>query len=303
MACTTLCMSVLTVNEPAHRLQGDDRAPSQEIGVTHLTRAARIARQHGVDSAFVASLLRTPQTAFNDRFVRINVTNYAQKTDYSHNYNELGVRKVREFVGKHDSILQLVDSLYGVPPEVIGSLLWVESKHGTILGKYHVASVYLSVLLSREPEYVEQNAASVMSSMGLDSSKLDSVRYVVERKAVKKVAWAADQLKALYEIDKRGTLNAFTLHGSWAGAFGMTQFLPSSYLSWAVDGNKNGVIDLNDLDDAIFSVANYLKTNGWGQATTQQRAAVFHYNNSMAYVDAVLTLAQRSKTQRGVPPR
>ncbi|MBL0323536.1 MAG: hypothetical protein IPP80_14425 [Ignavibacteria bacterium] len=41
--------------------------------MTHLSRAARIARQHGVDSTFVASLLRAPQTAFNDRFVRINV--------------------------------------------------------------------------------------------------------------------------------------------------------------------------------------------------------------------------------------
>lgn len=271
--------------------------------MTHLSRAARIARQHGVDSAFVASLLRTPQTAFNDRFVRINVTNYAQKTDYSHNYNDLGVRKVREFVVKHDSILTLVDSLYTVPPEVIASLLWVESKHGTVLGKYHVASVYMSVLLSCEPEFLEQNAASVMSSMGLDSTKLDSVKQVVERKAVKKVAWAADQLKALAEIDRRGTLNPYTLQGSWAGAFGMTQFLPSSYLSWAVDGDKNGAIDLNDLDDAIFSVANYLKTNGWGKSTAQQRAAVFHYNNSQAYVDAVLTLAQRSKIQPDVPPR
>ncbi|MBK7185099.1 MAG: lytic murein transglycosylase [Ignavibacteria bacterium] len=296
-------MSVLTVNEPPHVYQGDDRAPSQEIGVTHLSRAARIARQHGVDSTFVASLLRTPQTAFNDRFVRINVTNYAQKTDYSHNYNDLGVRKVREFVDKHDSILTLVDSVYSVPPEVIASLLWVESKHGTVLGKYHVASVYLSVLLSCEPEFLEQNTASVMSSMGLDSTKLDSVQMVVERKAVKKVAWAADQLKALAEIDKRGTLNPYTLQGSWAGAFGMTQFLPSSYLSWAVDGDKNGAIDLNDLDDAIFSVANYLKTNGWGRSTTQQRAAVFHYNNSQAYVDAVLTLAQRSRPRPDAPPR
>ena len=75
----------------------------------------------------------------------------------------------------------------------------------------------------------------------------------------------------------------------------MSQFLPSSYLSWAVDGDSNGAIDLNDIDDAMYSVANYLKCNGWGKTTSQQRAAVYHYNNSNAYVDAVLTLAQKAR--------
>ena len=290
-----MSVAVLTVNEPPLNMQGSDRTPSSSPGVTYLSRAARIAREHGVDSVFVASLLRSPQTSFNDRFVRMNVTNYAQKTDYSHNHNERGVRKVREFTAMHDTVLNRIDSLYGVPPYVVAALLWVESKHGTVLGKYHVASVYLSVLLSCEPEFVEQNTLAVMVGMGRDSTKLDSIKRYVEQRAVKKTKWAADQIKALRVIDQRGILDAYTLYGSWAGAFGMSQFLPSSYLSWAVDGDNNGVIDLNDIDDAMYSVANYLKCNGWGQTSSQQRAAVYHYNNSSAYVDAVLTLARKAR--------
>jgi membrane-bound lytic murein transglycosylase B len=49
------------------------------------------------------------------------------------------------------------------------------------------------------------------------------------------------------------------------------------------------------MNDAVFSVANYLKTNGWGETEDEQRKAVFHYNNSSAYVDAVLKLAELIK--------
>jgi membrane-bound lytic murein transglycosylase B len=62
-----------------------------------------------------------------------------------------------------------------------------------------------------------------------------------------------------------------------------------------VDGNNDGTIDLYTIDDAIFSVANYLRANGWGEDLRQKRAAVFHYNNSQAYVDAVLTLASKAR--------
>jgi membrane-bound lytic murein transglycosylase B len=279
----------------AVNIPSDDVRPSENTGTTHLSRAARIARQHGVDSAFIASLLRSSATAFNERFVRINVTNYAQKADYTHNHNELGIRKVRQFLSRHDSVLAAAEERFGVPPEVVAALLWVETKHGTVLGSYHVPSVYLSVLLSCEDEYLDLNTNAVMASTGLDSTRRDSVYRSVELRAAKKVRWAASQLAALAEIDKRGTMDVYALRGSWAGAFGLTQFLPSSYLSWAVDGNNDGTIDLYTIDDAIFSVANYLRANGWGEDLRQKRAAVFHYNNSQAYVDAVLTLASKAR--------
>jgi membrane-bound lytic murein transglycosylase B len=287
----------------AQHTGGDDLLPASTVGQTHLSRAVRKARESGVDSTFLAGVLQAPGTAFDEKYVRINVTNYASKPDYSFNLTTQSVEKVRGFLVKHDSLLRRADSIYGVPKEVVASLLWVESKHGVVLGKNHVASVYLSTLLASDDEYVDKNTASVMSTQKIDSSKVDSVRGAIRKRAERKVKWSVEQLKALQEIQRRRTMNVHTLNGSWAGAFGMPQFIPSSYLSWAADGNNDGIIDLNDLDDAVVSVANYLRKNGWGPAESQQRAAVHHYNNSNAYVDCVLTLAAKVTEQPAAQPR
>mgnify|MGYP001627163123 CR=1 FL=1 len=273
----------------------DDVHPSSETGTTYLSRSARLARQLGVDSSFVALLLESSQTSVSDRFIRINATNYASKTDYSHNYNEKGVRSVRTFMNTYASALNKAETTYSVPANVIAALLWVETKHGTITGGHNVASVFLSVLLSCEPEFIDVNTSAVMAAKGLDTTARDSVRGAMERRAIRKMTWAADQLRGLHAIHKQGQINVFTLKGSWAGAFGYSQFLPQSYVSWAVDGNGDGAVDLFSMDDAICSVANYLRSNGWSNEEKDQRAAVFHYNNSTDYVDAVLTLAAKAR--------
>ncbi|MBM4179338.1 MAG: hypothetical protein FJ211_08410 [Ignavibacteria bacterium] len=271
-----------------------DKSPVTGVNLTPLERAARIARSGGVDSSYIELLLADSLTAFDAKYVKNNVTNFASKADYSHNFTAESVQNVHAFVKTHDSVLQRAYKRYGVPPNVVGALMWVETKHGRITGKHHVPSVYLSVLLCGEPEYVESNTQVVLNAKSLDSSKHDSVYKYLEQRAKKKINWATSQLKALATIQRNKTMNTLTLRGSWAGAFGYTQFLPSSYLSWAADGSDDGLINLYEFDDAIFSVANYLSTNGWGTSEAEQRKAVHHYNNSDDYVNAVLKLAKMS---------
>lgn len=271
-----------------------DKSPVTGANVTPLERAARIARAGGVDPAYVDMLLADSTTAFDAKYVKSNVTNFASKADYSHNFSAEAVRSVREFVKQHDSTLKAANERFGVPPNVIGALMWVETKHGRITGKHHVPSVYMSVLLCSEPEFVESNTQIVLKAKNLDSTRHDSVFASIEKRAQRKVNWATSQLKALATIQKNKTMNTLALYGSWAGAFGYTQFLPSSYLSWAADGTNDGLIDLYQFDDAIYSVANYLATNGWGPTDAEQRKAVHHYNNSDDYVNAVLKLAKMS---------
>jgi len=261
---------------------------------TPLMRAASIARTHGVDSAFLERLVAAPATMFQPRVLKLNVTNFAQKPDYSFNHNKMGVRKVREFVSANEAVLSEAEKRFDVPAAVIASILWVETKFGTVMGTTHVPSVYISLMLATDSAIVEQHVQSVMSDLEIDSTKIDSVRGFVQAKATKKTRWAAEQLKALDSIQRDGTMNIMTLRGSWAGAFGLSQFLPSSYRQWAVDGNNDKEINLDHLSDAIHSVANYLATNGWGPTIRQRRAAVHHYNNSQAYVDAVFTLAGKA---------
>lgn len=73
------------------------------------------------------------------------------------------------------------------------------------------------------------------------------------------------QLMAALEIIEEGHIpQGQRLKGSWAGAMGQTQFMPSSFLTYAADGNGDGKIDIwNTQEDAFASAANYLATEGW----------------------------------------
>lgn len=261
-----------------------------------LQRAVHVIAQHGiVDTSFVRMLVELPATTFDSALVKINVTNFARKTDYTHNHNAYSVKHAKAFVKEHDAVLRAAERTYNVAREAIAAILWVETKNGRYTGKNHLPSVYLSVVLSAEDGFVERNVDNVLVHLGADSTKRDSIRTVVLAKANKKVRWAMEQLQAMHTMHREGKADVTSLRGSWAGAFGLSQFLPSSYVRWARDGNGDGRVDLFDVNDAVHSVANYLKENGWGPTLKEQRAAVFHYNNSDPYVDAVLTLADKLK--------
>lgn len=269
-------------------------AKFMEIGAQEeLHRAATAARKHGIDSVFIEKILKSGEGEFVSRAVRINITNYAKPPDYRSHYNRKSVKEVRMFIRDNKKILADAQKTTRVKKEVIASILWIESRCGQITGNYHVASVFLSLLLASDSLYVRQSVDGVSEGQTLDSSQLDSVRALILRRAKKKVTWAVEELRALSIIDKRGVMNVSKLRGSWAGAFGYAQFIPTSYERWAVDGDSDGDIDLYSIPDAVFSIGNYLKNNGWGKVRSQQRRAIHHYNNSDAYVNAVFTLARR----------
>lgn len=67
-------------------------------------------------------------------------------------------------------------------------------------------------------------------------------------------------------------MNPADIKGSYAGALGIAQFMPSNALSLAKDGDMDGKIDLFDHPDAIHSIANYLKQHGWKLGLTRRRA-------------------------------
>lgn len=258
-----------------------------------LEQAAKKAVRNGVDSTFLAGIVASEQASFVQKTVRINVTNYAYTPDYSGHYNSQAVKSVKAFMQEHDSLLSAVEQKHNVDKAVVASILWIESRCGKITGKYHVPSVYLSLVLADEPEYVQQSYDKVVSDNSFTAHQKDSVKKLIEKRAQKKSQWAVKELKALEEINAKGTMNVHALNGSWAGAFGFPQFLPSSYNRLAIDGNNDGLIDLYSFEDASHSIANYLSKNGWGATTSKKRKAVHSYNNSDAYVDAVFILAEK----------
>jgi membrane-bound lytic murein transglycosylase B len=80
--------------------------------------------------------------------------------------------------------------------------------------------------------------------------------------------------------------------GGWAQAAGPMQFIPSTWARWGADGDEDGVVDVEDLDDAAYAAARYLCASGSLASGAGWARAVFSYNHSQAYVDQVYAAAQ-----------
>lgn len=251
--------------------------------------------EEGVDSSFIENFIEHSSVRFDEKYVKINVTGYLTKPDYSKHYNARSVKKSKKFLSEYISILEEAEKKFGVQKEVITSVLWVETRHGGYLGNNHIPTVFISTAMADQEEFIEMNTEIFKETFSEDSEKRQEYEDKVIARAKRKSNWALKELVALSKIYSERNVDIYNIKGSWAGAFGMSQFLPSSFLNWAVDGDGDGEIDLFTHHDAIYSVANYLKTNGWGKTEKQQRAAVYHYNHSNDYVDAVLKLADLIK--------
>jgi len=132
---------------------------------------------------------------------------------------------------KHGKTLRAVEKAYGVDRYVIAALWGVESNYGKDQGDFFIPHALANVAC-----------------------------------AGKRPKFFRGQLVAALQLVSRGDLKLKDLYGSWAGAFGQTQFIPTTYRSLAVDFDRNGKRDLvHSVPDALASTANYLKKNGWSK--------------------------------------
>jgi membrane-bound lytic murein transglycosylase B len=186
------------------------------------------------------------------------------------------VAQGRAYMNTHQATLSRAAASYGVAPEVIVAILTVESGLGSNTGKYPVFNVFASLGVMDTPEVIQE--------AGLSDTSRDRLK--------KKAAWGRRELACFLEYCAAHQVDPFSLCGSWAGAMGFCQFLPSSLKRCGVSASGPGPVDLFTHDDAIFSIANYLHQSGFQLGNrTSWRRAVYSYNHSDAYVDTVLTLA------------
>ncbi|MDW8271537.1 MAG: lytic murein transglycosylase [Bacteroidota bacterium] len=253
--------------------------------------------ERGIDSAWLWVAFHHPETKFLPDMLKINVTGFLRKVDYSHNWSDASIRACRAFMDSNRAVLAQYAELYRVPPEIITAVLWVETKFGRYTGIHHVWSVYASLATADEPENIRTNQQVYRDTIA-DPVRLAMLDSLVEVRSRRKAAWAIEQLVALSALARDSTLDVLSLRGSWAGAFGLPQFIPTSYKQWAQDGDGDGRKDLFSIADAIASVAYYLHANGWRDSPAAQQAALFHYNNSRDYVECILTVAQRLRQQQ-----
>ena len=114
--------------------------------------------------------------------------------------------------------------------------------------------------------------------------------YHLYMKTPAKKDFALRQIKAFLEISKTNNWDPYLFLGSHAGAMGLFQFLPSSIKDYAVDGDKDGVINIYNPADCIPSIARYLVVNHWKR---NKRASVWNYNQDKEYVERVITYAEK----------
>ena len=140
------------------------------------------------------------------------------------------IRNGERFFSQHSNILRRAEDRFGVPAEIIVAIIGVETRYGKVTGRRRV----------------------------LDSLTTLALEYP------RRSAFFAAELKEFLRLSSAGILNALETKGSYAGAVGIPQFMPSSYRHYAIDFDGDGKRDLIESEaDAIGSVAHYLNTHGW----------------------------------------
>lgn len=147
------------------------------------------------------------------------------------------IDKARQLYLENKDVLEKVGKQIGVQPRFLVALWGVESNFGTFTGNF--------------------NVVEALTTMAYEGRREEFFR--------KEVFSALDILK-------QGHIDVENMKGSWAGAMGQCQFMPSSFISFAADGNGDGKKDIwTTKADVFASSANYLKKNGWNDQYTWGR--------------------------------
>jgi membrane-bound lytic murein transglycosylase B len=250
--------------------------------------AGRLAAD-GFDRGRVEALLADKRLAINPVTLANAIVYRDTQIDWSMFLAEERLTRARAFVASNRELLAAAAARFGVPVEVVAAILMIESDFGAFRKLHPVFNVFVTLLWAAEPANFETVRAIIQKRLPDVSTEK------VREKTKSKAAWAYEQLTYLLRIAEREKIDLPALEGSWAGAFGMPQFIPSSFWGYAVDGSGDGRADLYTTADAVFSVGNYLKSFGWKDGLTEerQRAVVRRYNNSERYAATVIAAAAR----------
>ena len=159
----------------------------------------------------------------------------AEKSKPWYEYRKIFVTSQREkegveFYTKHKETFQRAERELGVPAEIILAIMGVETYYGRITGSYRVMDA--------------------LSTLAFDYPK--------------RATFFTKELKNYLLLSREQGVDPLAMKGSYAGAMGYGQFMPSSYRAYAIDFDDDGKIDIwNNPVDAIGSVANYFKEHGW----------------------------------------
>jgi lytic murein transglycosylase len=180
--------------------------------------------------------------------------------------NSFRVSKGRALLQKHAALFKRIEQKYGVPGPVIVAIWGLETDFGSYLGDFATIRA--------------------LATLAYDCRRADKFR--------------AELLDAL-RIVERGDLEPAQMRGAWAGEIGQTQFMPSSYLKFAVDFDGDGKRDLvHNTADVLASTANFLHGYGWKPGAGWDEGepnfpVLLEWNKAKVYSKTIALLADKIK--------
>lgn len=188
--------------------------------------------QHGFELEWLNDLFAGAETK---QKILDAISRPAERTKPWHEYREIFITQKRidagvEFWREHEKLLQRVAQQTGVPARTIVAILGVETFYGRITGGYRVIDALSTLAFSYPP----------------------------------RAKFFRSELEQFLLLTRESAVDPLAATGSYAGAMGAPQFIPSSFRAYAVDANDDGRIDLwTDWEDVTASVANYFSEHGW----------------------------------------
>lgn len=237
--------SALTLNKEAHPKSGSSVQGRQDyfqadgsLSPYLYEWAQELAQLQGIPFTRIEALLKTAH--YNAKAAQLMAPNKGQIKRSWNTYKNRFIEPIRikaglDFWNQHAEIIQRTAQEYGVPPEILVSIIGVETIYGRYTGDFRVLDALLTLGFSYP-----------------DNSRPERGKLF------------RDQLADLIVLDYQGKIDANTITGSFAGAIGLPQFMPGSLMRYAVDADHDGKIDLfHSMPDILASVANFLIEHGW----------------------------------------
>lgn len=178
------------------------------------------------------------QAEFTERAIVLDQKQPEKTLNYSQYLTLIGfnnkVKNAKKYYAENKKLLDNIAEEFDIEPEAIVALVGMESDFGKVQGKFNIVDTVASLSFDgRRKEFFEKELMHI-----LKIAKDDKVKYE-------------------------------GFKGSWAGAMGQIQFMPSSFNTYAVDFDNDGVRDIwNSKKDVYASASNYLKKNGWEKGAT-----------------------------------
>ncbi len=226
------------------------------------------ASTKGISEETINATLRNPafipsivKSDKNQSEFKLSLDAYLNRT-----VNSTRVAHGHQMHGKYPTLLSRIDNTYGIPPHVILAFWGMESNYGEVKARHRLVDAFFTLMYDGRRE-----------------------------------KFFGEQLLALMKIADDNELDINNIRGSWAGAMGHFQFIPTTLATYGVDGNGDSHVDIiNSIGDAMASAGNYLNKLGWNKNERIVRRVVLPGNFDTGLLDGKTKKTLTEWAQKGI---